>query len=254
MQVRGRHLETLGLRPLAPVGLRRHGRGDPPTSRPLFTARLARLGQAMPRGGSTGASSSASSRSSGLAGLRLAAGRRSDRAASHLGGGAGAAPRHPSTEADHSKFFQRFADDPMLGRTLKVLPGKRPIRIGSVTQALVRAVCRPADHVVGGEEDRAPRDPLVVRDRRRLLRPANAGVLRRPSTGRLPTLRAHGAEAPDDRPPQPDGRLEDASESCVPERSPSGSSGSAGWGPGRPGSSGSKGLEATSSGWSAIWG
>ncbi|MET1008879.1 MAG: hypothetical protein ABWY96_02335, partial [Gaiellaceae bacterium] len=39
-------------------------------------------------------------------------------------------------EADHSEFLQRFADDPMLGRTLKALPGKRPIRVGSVTQAL----------------------------------------------------------------------------------------------------------------------
>ncbi|HEX7256112.1 MAG TPA: hypothetical protein VF236_09320 [Gaiellaceae bacterium] len=44
-------------------------------------------------------------------------------------------------ESDHSEFLQRFADDPMLGRTLRALPGKRPIRVGSVTQALVRAVC-----------------------------------------------------------------------------------------------------------------
>jgi 3-methyladenine DNA glycosylase/8-oxoguanine DNA glycosylase len=44
-------------------------------------------------------------------------------------------------QADHSEFLQRYADDPMLGRTLKALPGKRPIRVGSVTQAFVRAVC-----------------------------------------------------------------------------------------------------------------
>jgi AraC family transcriptional regulator, regulatory protein of adaptative response / DNA-3-methyladenine glycosylase II len=44
-------------------------------------------------------------------------------------------------EADHSEFLSRFADDPMLGRTLRALPGKRPLRVGSVTQALVRAVC-----------------------------------------------------------------------------------------------------------------
>jgi 3-methyladenine DNA glycosylase/8-oxoguanine DNA glycosylase len=44
-------------------------------------------------------------------------------------------------EADHSEFLERFADDPILRRTLKALPGKRPIRVGSVTQALVRAVC-----------------------------------------------------------------------------------------------------------------
>lgn len=44
-------------------------------------------------------------------------------------------------EADHSEFLRRFADDPLLGRTIRVLPGKRPLRVGSVTQSLVRAVC-----------------------------------------------------------------------------------------------------------------
>ena len=44
-------------------------------------------------------------------------------------------------EADHSEFLRRFADDELLGRTLKELRGKRPLRLGSVTQALVRALC-----------------------------------------------------------------------------------------------------------------
>ena len=44
-------------------------------------------------------------------------------------------------DADHSEFLRRFADDPLLARTLRVLPGKRPLRTGSVTQSLVRAVC-----------------------------------------------------------------------------------------------------------------
>jgi 3-methyladenine DNA glycosylase/8-oxoguanine DNA glycosylase len=44
-------------------------------------------------------------------------------------------------EADHSEFLRRFADDPLLARTIRVLPGKRPLRVGSVTQSLVRAVC-----------------------------------------------------------------------------------------------------------------
>jgi len=43
--------------------------------------------------------------------------------------------------ADHSEFLRRFADDPMLGRTIRELRGKRPLRLGTVTQALVRAVC-----------------------------------------------------------------------------------------------------------------
>ena len=44
-------------------------------------------------------------------------------------------------DADHSEFLQRFADDPMLGRTIRELRGKRPLRLGTVTQAVVRAVC-----------------------------------------------------------------------------------------------------------------
>lgn len=44
-------------------------------------------------------------------------------------------------DADHSEFLRRFADDPLLGRTIRVLRGKRPLRVGTMTQALVRAVC-----------------------------------------------------------------------------------------------------------------
>jgi 3-methyladenine DNA glycosylase/8-oxoguanine DNA glycosylase len=44
-------------------------------------------------------------------------------------------------DADHSEFLRRFADDPLLGRTIRALRGKRPLRVGTVTQALVRAVC-----------------------------------------------------------------------------------------------------------------
>jgi len=44
-------------------------------------------------------------------------------------------------DADHSEFLRRFGDDPMLGRTIRELRGKRQLRVGTVTQALVRAVC-----------------------------------------------------------------------------------------------------------------
>ena len=44
-------------------------------------------------------------------------------------------------EADHSEFLRRFADDELLGRALRVLRGKRPLRVGTVTHALLRAVC-----------------------------------------------------------------------------------------------------------------
>jgi 3-methyladenine DNA glycosylase/8-oxoguanine DNA glycosylase len=44
-------------------------------------------------------------------------------------------------EADHSEFLERFAGDELLGRAVRELRGKRPLRLGSVTHALVRAVC-----------------------------------------------------------------------------------------------------------------
>jgi DNA-3-methyladenine glycosylase II len=44
-------------------------------------------------------------------------------------------------DKDHSEFLQRFADDELLGRAVRELRGKRPLRLGSVTHALLRAVC-----------------------------------------------------------------------------------------------------------------
>lgn len=44
-------------------------------------------------------------------------------------------------EADHSEFLRRFADDELLGRAVREFRGKRPLRLGTVTQALLRAVC-----------------------------------------------------------------------------------------------------------------
>lgn len=41
---------------------------------------------------------------------------------------------------DHSAFLIRFADDPLLGETLRRLRGLRPIRTGTIAQALLRAV------------------------------------------------------------------------------------------------------------------
>src|SRR5262249_37543605 len=42
---------------------------------------------------------------------------------------------------DHSEFLQRFRDDPLLGRALPRLRGLRPLRLPTVTHALLRAVC-----------------------------------------------------------------------------------------------------------------
>lgn len=42
---------------------------------------------------------------------------------------------------DHSPFLHEFAGDPMLGRTLRMFRGYRPMRLGSVAHALLRALC-----------------------------------------------------------------------------------------------------------------
>jgi 3-methyladenine DNA glycosylase/8-oxoguanine DNA glycosylase len=42
---------------------------------------------------------------------------------------------------DHSEFLRRIADDPLLGRTSKLLKGLRQVRTATVAQALLRAVC-----------------------------------------------------------------------------------------------------------------
>jgi 3-methyladenine DNA glycosylase/8-oxoguanine DNA glycosylase len=41
---------------------------------------------------------------------------------------------------DHSEFLRRFADDPLLGESVQQLRGLRPMRTGTVAQALLRAV------------------------------------------------------------------------------------------------------------------
>jgi DNA-3-methyladenine glycosylase II len=41
---------------------------------------------------------------------------------------------------DHSEFARRFADDPLLGETLRRIRGLRPVRTATVAQALLRAV------------------------------------------------------------------------------------------------------------------
>jgi 3-methyladenine DNA glycosylase/8-oxoguanine DNA glycosylase len=42
---------------------------------------------------------------------------------------------------DHSEFLHRFGRDPLLGATIRWLRGLRPLRCGTVTQALLRALC-----------------------------------------------------------------------------------------------------------------
>ena len=42
---------------------------------------------------------------------------------------------------DHSPFLQRFAEDPLLARTVRDLRGLRPVRTATVAHSLLRAVC-----------------------------------------------------------------------------------------------------------------
>jgi len=42
---------------------------------------------------------------------------------------------------DHSAFLERFGDDPLLGASTRVLRGLRPVRLGTVAHALLRALC-----------------------------------------------------------------------------------------------------------------
>src|SRR5262245_20648173 len=41
---------------------------------------------------------------------------------------------------DHSEFLRRFADDPLIGEATRRFRGLRPLRTGTVAQALLRAV------------------------------------------------------------------------------------------------------------------
>jgi 3-methyladenine DNA glycosylase/8-oxoguanine DNA glycosylase len=44
-------------------------------------------------------------------------------------------------EADHSEFLERFKDDRLLRAPIRELRGKRPLRLGTVTHAVLRAIC-----------------------------------------------------------------------------------------------------------------
>jgi 3-methyladenine DNA glycosylase/8-oxoguanine DNA glycosylase len=44
-------------------------------------------------------------------------------------------------ERDHSEFLRRFESDELLRQPIRLLRGKRPLRLATVTHALLRAVC-----------------------------------------------------------------------------------------------------------------
>src|SRR4029450_2899591 len=44
-------------------------------------------------------------------------------------------------EADHTEFLRCFAADPLVPRPVRELRGLRPLRLGTVPQAVLRAIC-----------------------------------------------------------------------------------------------------------------
>ncbi len=46
-----------------------------------------------------------------------------------------------AADDDHSPFLERFADDRLLGRSVRSLRGLRPLRTATVTHSLLKAVC-----------------------------------------------------------------------------------------------------------------
>ncbi len=46
-----------------------------------------------------------------------------------------------AVDADHSPFLARFRDDSIVGPAIRRFPGMRPLRLGTVVHALLKAVC-----------------------------------------------------------------------------------------------------------------
>jgi DNA-3-methyladenine glycosylase II len=46
-----------------------------------------------------------------------------------------------AADDDHQPFLDRFRDDPLLGRAIRDLAGLRPLRVATVSHALLKAVC-----------------------------------------------------------------------------------------------------------------
>jgi DNA-3-methyladenine glycosylase II len=91
-----------------------------------------------------------------------------------------------ATDVDHTPFLRAAASDALLQRAVRRRPGLRPARLGTVTHALVRAVC---GQLITARE--------AVQIERRLLRAicAPAGDLRLPpEASDLARLSAAGAE------------------------------------------------------------
>jgi 3-methyladenine DNA glycosylase/8-oxoguanine DNA glycosylase len=73
-----------------------------------------------------------------------------------------------AADDDHEPFLERFRNDPLLGRPIRDLPGLRPLRVATVSHALLKAVCGQLI------QSRAAR--LIERRLLRLAAPVHAGL------------------------------------------------------------------------------
>ena len=78
---------------------------------------------------------------------------------------------------DHSEFLRRFASDPLLRRSLRLLAGLRPLRTGSVCHALLRAL---AGQLIDSRRARAIERRIV-----RAAAPGDAPLCRPPTAAAL---------------------------------------------------------------------
>jgi AraC family transcriptional regulator of adaptative response / DNA-3-methyladenine glycosylase II len=78
---------------------------------------------------------------------------------------------------DHTEFLERFANDPLLGETLRHIRGLRPLRTGTVAQALLRAVA--------GQLIQAKRARQIERSIIRAASPAVGGMHAAPTSAEL---------------------------------------------------------------------
>ena len=81
---------------------------------------------------------------------------------------------------DHSEFVRRFADDPLLGETLRRIRGLRPLRTPTVAQSLLRAVA--------GQLITASRARQIERTVLRATTPELGGLHRAPTVADLGRL------------------------------------------------------------------
>ncbi len=89
---------------------------------------------------------------------------------------------------DHSEFLERFADDPLLGDTVKRIRGLRPVRTGTVAQALLRAVA--------GQLILAKRARQIERSIVRATTPELDGLHAAPTCGELGRVLARATRTP----------------------------------------------------------